>query len=184
MVPKPVQEPTRRSTRPHNPPGEWWKAPQYKLQSSPAPASHNQSQDVPGPSVEQPPAPAAVPTPQHQESFTDDSSLDEFAIAEASRRVHSGQSMPDPRNLKEALRRPDGDKWQAAADEEIQAHIANGTWEPCKLPPGRTAIGCKWVLLQKFNPDGSIERYKGRLVAKGFSQRPGFDYTETFAPTV
>ena len=184
MVPKPVQEPTRRSTRPHNPPGEWWKAPQYKPHSSPAPGPSNRQENAPEPAVERPHAPAAASVPHREDSFTDDSEQDEFALAEASRRVHSGQSMPDPRNLKEALRRPDADKWQAAADEEIQAHIANGTWEPCKLPSGRTAIGCKWVLLQKFNPDGSIERYKGRLVAKGFSQRPGFDYTETFAPTV
>ena len=113
-----------------------------------------------------------------------DSDLDEFAIAEASRRVHSGQSMPDPRTLKEALKRPDSSEWQAAADAEIKAHVQNGTWEPCKLPPGRSTIGCRWVLVQKYMPDGSIERYKARLVAKGFSQRPGFDYTETFAPTV
>ena len=51
------------------------------------------------------------------------------------------------------------------------------------LPPGKRAIGCRWVFKVKRNADGTVERYKGRLVAQGFSQRPGFDFTETFAPT-
>jgi hypothetical protein len=40
------------------------------------------------------------------------------------------------------------------------------------------------VFTQKYRADGSFERYKGRLVAQGFSQRPGFEYLEVFAPTV
>ena len=44
--------------------------------------------------------------------------------------------MPAPRTLKEALKRPDHVTWQEAADLEIQAHLTNGTWEPCKQPEG------------------------------------------------
>ena len=52
------------------------------------------------------------------------------------------------------------------------------------LHPGKQAIGCRWVFKVKCNADGTVERYRGRLVAQGFfSQRPGFDFTETFAPT-
>lgn len=89
----------------------------------------------------------------------------------------------EPRSFAEAMRRPDADKWFDAANLEIQQLLDNGTWEVVQLPPGRKAIGCRWVFKVKRNADGTIERYKGRLVAKGFSQRPGFEYTETFAPT-
>jgi hypothetical protein len=51
-------------------------------------------------------------------------------------------------------------------------------------PAGKKVIGSKWVFKVKRNADGSIERYKGRVVAKGYNQRPGFDYIEIFAPTV
>jgi hypothetical protein len=65
----------------------------------------------------------------------------------------------------------------------MEAHRVNGTWEIVKLPPGNHAIGSRWFLV-KHNADGSLDCYKGRVVAKGYSQQPGFDFKETFAPTV
>jgi hypothetical protein len=46
----------------------------------------------------------------------------------------------------------------------------------------KRTVGCKWVLTVKYNSDGSVERYKANLVAKGFTQTYGMDYSETFAP--
>ncbi len=89
----------------------------------------------------------------------------------------------EPRSFAEAMASPDKEKWYEAAAAQIRALIENGTWELVKLPAGKKAIGSRWVFRIKRNADGSIERYKGRLVAQGFSQRPGIDYEETFAPT-
>jgi hypothetical protein len=67
-------------------------------------------------------------------------------------------------------------------DEEMAALDANKTWELVPLPEGKKAIGCKWVYKVKHNSDGSINRYKAILVAKGYAQTHGIDYDETFAP--
>ena len=67
---------------------------------------------------------------------------------------------------------------------EIQSLKDNETWELRDLPPGKKAIPCKWVYKVKHNADGSIERYKARLVIKGFSQKKGVDYDQTFSPVV
>lgn len=90
----------------------------------------------------------------------------------------------DPVTLSAARKHPDGAKWLAATLVEIDVHLENNTWTPSALLPGKKAIPCCWVLSKKYNPDGTVERLKGRLVAKGCNQRPDFDYLETFAPTV
>lgn len=68
----------------------------------------------------------------------------------------------------------------------MQALVDNGTWEWAELPKGRKAIGSKWVFKIKRDPDGNIERYKARLIAQGYGQRPGGDFNpgKTFAPTM
>ncbi len=141
----------------------------------------------------QPQSDDETPTPQQEEESTPRRSvrqkttpvrfgideyvslLDEFAFAGAEE---------DPRTIDEALRRPDADKWKQAADVEFQALLDNETWELVPLPPGRKAIGCRWVFRIKRDEDGNVLRYKARLVAQGFSQRPGVDYEETYAPVV
>ena len=89
----------------------------------------------------------------------------------------------EPRTLAEAMTRPDAAKWLEAAYAELQAHVTNGTWELAQLPPGKRAIGSRWVFKVKRKPDGSIDKYKGRVVAQGYSQIAGIHYGEVFAST-
>ncbi|KAE8703804.1 hypothetical protein F3Y22_tig00110462pilonHSYRG00109 [Hibiscus syriacus] len=86
-----------------------------------------------------------------------------------------------PSNVTETLQSP---AWTAAVQEEFDALQRNGTWTLVKLPPGRVAVGCKWLFKVKRNPDGSVHRYKARLVANGFFQVFGQDYLDTFSPVV
>jgi hypothetical protein len=72
-------------------------------------------------------------------------------------------------------------KWNNAMDEEMAALDANATWELVALPKDKKAIGCKWVYKVKHNADGSVNRYKSRLIAKGYAQTYGIDYEETYS---
>ena len=68
--------------------------------------------------------------------------------------------------------------------EEMRALKGNHKWEVVDLPKNKKIIGCKWVFTVKYNLDGSVDRYKARLVAQDYSQTYGIDYEETFAPVV
>ncbi|XP_040967085.1 uncharacterized mitochondrial protein AtMg00820-like [Gossypium hirsutum] len=72
--------------------------------------------------------------------------------------------------------------WKQAMVEEIKMSQKSQTWELVERPTNRKIIGVKWVYRAKQNADGSLNKLKGRLVVKGFSQRYGLDYMETFAP--
>jgi histone deacetylase 1/2 len=74
--------------------------------------------------------------------------------------------------------------WKEAMDSEYMALMKNKT---CHLVPPRKGINvvdCKWVWKKKYKSDGSLDKYKSRLVAKGFKQRYGIDYGDTFSPVV
>ena len=64
----------------------------------------------------------------------------------------------------------------------MQTLQERGTWVLEELPEGKKAIGVKWVLRIKTNNDGTIDKFKARLVAKGFSQIPGENFKNTYAP--
>ena len=88
---------------------------------------------------------------------------------------------PVPRSVRSALKDPN---WYAAMQSEFDALQANQTWCLVPRPPGARVITGKWVFKHKLNPDGSLARYKARWVVRGFNQRPGIDFGETFSPVV
>ena len=73
-------------------------------------------------------------------------------------------------------------EWRDAMEDELLSIQRNGTWELVDLPEGKNVISLKWIFKTKFLPDGSIQKYKARLVARGFLQQQGIDFEETFAP--
>jgi hypothetical protein len=88
----------------------------------------------------------------------------------------------DPTSFEEAMSRPNASKWLEAMEDEIKSMSTNRTWDLEEIPKGAKTIGCKWVYKIKYDSKGNIEKYKGRLVAKGYTQREGIDYNETFSP--
>ncbi|KRX55804.1 Retrovirus-related Pol polyprotein from transposon TNT 1-94 [Trichinella sp. T9] len=90
----------------------------------------------------------------------------------------------DPISYEEALNRPDAKEWLKAINEELASHHENQSWETAVLPPNKKAIKSKWVFKTKYKVDGTIEKRKARLVARGYPQRQGIDYEDTFAPTL
>ena len=67
---------------------------------------------------------------------------------------------------------------------EFDALLRNSTWSLVAPSPTMNIVGCKGVFFIKRNADGSIDRYKAHLVAKGFHQQPGVDFGETYSPMV
>ena len=60
--------------------------------------------------------------------------------------------------------------------------MKNDVWEVVSRPEGKSVVTSKWLFKIKHGADGSVEKHKARFVAKGFSQKEGIDYDETFAP--
>ncbi|CAL9016478.1 unnamed protein product, partial [Prunus brigantina] len=88
-------------------------------------------------------------------------------------------SIIEPENFAEASK----DKaWQKAMEIEMEMIEKNETWELVDRPSAKPVIGVKWVYKTKLNLDGSIQKHKARLVVKGYAQKPGIDFNETFAP--
>jgi hypothetical protein len=86
-----------------------------------------------------------------------------------------------PSSVYAALADPD---WHATMEDEYEALMSNGTWDLVPRPQGSNVITGKWVFTHKFHADGIFDRYKARWVLRGFTQRPGVDYDETFSPIV
>ncbi|GJX37762.1 ribonuclease H-like domain-containing protein [Tanacetum coccineum] len=104
--------------------------------------------------------------------------LNEFVLDD---KVKYGLSSCEPSSYEEALKDVN---CVNVINEEMHALYENKTWSMIDLPIDRKPIGCKWVFKIRYKSNGKIERYKERLVAKGFSQKEGIDYEETFSHVV
>lgn len=121
---------------------------------------------------------AQLPPPRDGHSTLDPpSSSSSFPASESS-------LTDDPSTFKEVQSRPDWLEWKAAMDAEISQLHQLGTYSLEEPPSDRKPIGCRWVYTIKRDPLGNIVKYKARLVAQGFSQIPGQDFLETYAPVM
>jgi len=110
-----------------------------------------------------------------------------IAVQRAPKIVNSTNStvqIDDKPAYEDAIQSPNKSKWISAMRDEIRSIVQNQTWRLVNHPPGRKAIGVKWVLAVKRDAKGAILKYKARLVVKGYSQEFGFDFDETYAPVV
>ena len=88
----------------------------------------------------------------------------------------------DPISFKMAMESDNSEEWFDASKEEMKSMDDNHVWDLVELSDGFKTIGCKWVYKTKRDSNGKPERRKSRLVAKGFTQKDGIDYKETFSP--
>ena len=86
----------------------------------------------------------------------------------------------DPTSFKEAIKSKYSSEWFNAMNDEIKSMSTNKVWDLVEISKGAKIVGCKWVYKIKLDSQRNIERYKARLMAKGFTQREGIDYNETF----
>ncbi|KAK9078295.1 hypothetical protein SSX86_002352 [Deinandra increscens subsp. villosa] len=167
--PPPADPPTPPSTPPSSPSSSSSSSAPSSLTSSPIPTpppppplfSHHPMQTR---------AKSGIFKPKHQAHFANTSPLH-----------HALLSTHDPKTHTSALKR---EEWKEAMVTELQALHKNNTWLLVPRPPNRNIVGSKWLFRTKYRSDGSIERRKARLVAQGYSQIPGLDFTHTFSPVV
>jgi len=91
-------------------------------------------------------------------------------------------SASEPKTYAEAMARPDAAMWEAACEEERKSFEAMEVFKVVPRPDHKKVVGSKWVYCEKRGPNGSIQKYKARVVTQGFTQVEGIDFDETFAP--
>ena len=145
-----------------------------------ATASDAEAQEAVGAgSSEGPPEPPASGKPAQRRSTREHRQPGEWYKAQANLAV---ADVKEPSTYEEALASEHSKEWRAAMDAEIASLAVNNTWELEERPSGAKVIPVKWVFKIKGNTTGEVERFKARLVVKGYMQREGVDYGEVYAP--
>ena len=126
----------------------------------------------------QEPIPLRRSTRERRSSISDD-----YVVFLQEHEVDTGVVEDDPINFRQAIESSNSQKWIDAMNEEMKSMKDNDVWDLVPLLEGAKPIGCKWIFkTKKDSKGGNVERYKTRLVAKGFIQKEGIDYKETFSP--
>jgi hypothetical protein len=107
--------------------------------------------------------------------------VDRYGFPPAAHVVTVSTTSPIPRDYRGGLADP---QWREAMAEEHKALVETNTWRLVPRPPGANVVTGKWIFRHKFHSDGTLARHKARWVVRGFTQRQGVDYDETFSPVV
>lgn len=146
----------------------------------------SQSYETPEGVTVAPPQTASEPPPQRTHNMVTRSREGSppprrFNISKYPAAFTVSADLQEPTSFTKAQKDP---RWRMAMADEYQALISNRTWDLVPPPASHHVVGSKWVYKIKQKADGSIDRYKARLVARGFTQQAGIDYDETFSPVI
>ncbi|GKD95653.1 zinc finger, CCHC-type containing protein [Tanacetum coccineum] len=97
------------------------------------------------------------------------------------KRNKTPKNFDDPKIFDEVMKSREVSFWKEAINDEMDSIIGNNTWVLSDLPPSCKPLGCKWIFKRKFKVNGTIDKFKARLVIQGFRQKSGIDYFDTYA---
>lgn len=98
--------------------------------------------------------------------------------------MYASSLFEEPQTYEDAIASSNSSEWQKAMEEEYHSLLQNKVWKLVDRPSDTNVVKCKWVYKLKHDTSGNFDRFKARLVARGFTQKEGIDYTDTFSPVV